>query len=58
MSEPFPCQHIPLNAQGQTIASLYPDAPLPELEVVFSKWLLAKINELEHCDAKAVHWGC
>lgn len=43
-----PCRHIPLNAQGETIDSLYRSATLEELEAALTNWLVATIQKLEH----------
>lgn len=51
-SEQIPCQHIPLNAAGQTLASLYEAATQQEIEEATANWLRATIRKLE--DERAV----
>ena len=44
-----PCRHIPLNAEGETLYSLYRYADKRETEETFGKWLrttIAKIEEM------------
>src|SRR5271154_3017837 len=43
----IPCQHIPLNARGETLDSLYRYADQRELEDVYGKWLRGAITMLE-----------
>jgi hypothetical protein len=43
----FPCRHIPLNQQGETLESLYHSGTQEEIETAVAKWLRAKIRELE-----------
>jgi hypothetical protein len=45
--EKIPCRQIPLNAQGETLDSLYRYADRPETEEVFRNWLLDTIETLE-----------
>lgn len=54
-AEQIPCRHIPLNAQGQTLASLYESATQQEIEEVFGNWLRAAIKRLEMERAANVH---
>jgi hypothetical protein len=45
----IPCRHIPLNTEGETLASLYRYADQHEIEETFGKWLrttIAKIEEM------------
>jgi hypothetical protein len=46
-SEKFPCQHIPLDASGQTLDSLYRQCDQQEVEETVGKWLRATIARLE-----------
>ncbi|PYT75825.1 MAG: hypothetical protein DMG40_27375 [Acidobacteria bacterium] len=46
-SEQIPCRHIPLNAKGETLASLYESAAQQEIEEVLGNWLRATIGRLE-----------
>ena len=46
-SEPIPCRHIPLDASGRTLASLYESATQQEIEEVLGNWLRAAIQRLE-----------
>ena len=46
-SEQVPCRHIPLNAAGQTLASLYEGATQQEIEEATANWLRAAIRRLE-----------
>ena len=46
-SEPIPCRHIPLDASGRTLASLYESATQQEIEEVVGNWLRAAIQSLE-----------
>ena len=46
-SEQIPCRHIPLNAAGQTLASLYESGSQMEIEEALGNWLRAAIRRLE-----------
>ena len=46
-SEKFPCRHIPLDASGQTLDSLYRQCHQQEVEGTVGKWLRATIERLE-----------
>jgi hypothetical protein len=46
-SEKIPCRHIPLNASGKTLASLYRNANPQEVDEEVGKWLRATIARLE-----------
>ena len=53
-SEQIPCRHIPLNKDGETLASLYAsDATQMEIEEVLGNWLRATIDGLERKRAAA-----
>ena len=52
-SEPIPCRHIPLDASGRTLASLYESATQQEIEEVFGNWLRGAIQSLERERAAA-----
>jgi len=52
-AEQIPCRHIPLNAQGQTLASLYESGDASELEEALGNWLRATIRRLEKERASA-----
>ncbi|MGB6429745.1 MAG: hypothetical protein WBF06_04115 [Candidatus Acidiferrales bacterium] len=43
----IPCRHIPFNAEGETLDSLYRYADQYETEEIFGKWLRATIATLE-----------
>ena len=43
----IPCRHIPLNAQGETIDSLYRTGTQMEVEGALTKWLKSMIQKLE-----------
>ena len=43
----IPCRYIPLNAEGQTLDSLYRCGDQNEIEVVFGNWLRVTIEKLE-----------
>ena len=45
--EMVPCWHIPLNAEGQTIASLSGTGDNTEIEATLRTWLLRTIKTLE-----------
>jgi hypothetical protein len=45
--EKIPCRHIPLNAQGETLDSLYRYADQRETEGVLRSWLRTTIARLE-----------
>lgn len=45
--EKVPCRFIPLNAEGETVDSLYRYGTEKELEVAMSDWLRKTIRELE-----------
>jgi hypothetical protein len=46
-SEQIPCRHIPLDAGGQTLASLYESGSQMEIEEALGNWLRAAIRRLE-----------
>lgn len=46
-NQTIPCRHIPLNAEGDTLDSLYRSAEPQDLEDVYGKWLRATIAKLE-----------
>jgi hypothetical protein len=46
-TEAVPCRHIPLNAEGETLQSLYGHGNQYETEEVFGKWLRETITKLE-----------
>jgi len=46
----FPCRHIPLNEQGETLDSLYGLGIQEKIESAVANWLRAKIGELEGLD--------
>ena len=43
----IPCRHIPLNKDGETLASLYESATQLEIEEALGNWLRAAIHRLE-----------
>jgi hypothetical protein len=45
--EKIPCRHIPFNAEGETLDSLYCNADQHETEKVFGNWLRTTIAKLE-----------
>lgn len=45
--ESIPCRHIPFNAEGETLDSLYRNADQYETEKVFENWLRTTIARLE-----------
>jgi len=49
ISKQFPCRHIPLNEQGDTLDSLHGSGQ-EEVESAVAGWLRAKISELEDAD--------
>jgi len=49
----IPCRHIPLNAKGETIDSLYRTGTQMELETALTKWLKSTIKKLELESAQA-----
>jgi hypothetical protein len=46
-SQTIPCRHIPLNAAGETLETLYRHADQHELEDIYGKWLRETIARLE-----------
>jgi len=46
-SEKFPCRHIPLDASGQTLDSLYRCCNQQEVEEAVRNWLRVAIERLE-----------
>jgi hypothetical protein len=46
-SEAIPCRHIPFNAEGETLHSLYAHGDQYETEEVVGKWLRESIAKLE-----------
>jgi len=53
-SQAIPCRHIPLNAQGETLALLYSYADQRELGDVYGNWLRATIAALGEARQKPV----
>src|SRR5215467_3388585 len=51
-AEPLPCRHIPLNAQGDTLDSLYRWATPLEMREILDAWLRRMIARLE-CERPA-----
>jgi hypothetical protein len=43
----MPCRYIPLNAEGETLDSLYRTATAEEIETTVAKWLKAQIQARE-----------
>jgi hypothetical protein len=52
-AEQTPCRHIPLNAAGQTLASLYESGNPLEIEEALGNWLRKAIRRLEQEQAAA-----
>ncbi len=52
-SEQIPCRHIPLNAAGQTLASLYESGTQQEIEEALGEWLRTAIQRVERERAAA-----
>lgn len=52
-TEQIPCRHIPLNGQGQTLASLYESGDHGVIEEALSNWLRTTIGRLEQERASA-----
>ncbi len=52
-TEQIPCRHIPLNSDGETLASLYESATQLEIEEALGNWLRATIHRLEREGAAA-----
>lgn len=55
----LPCRHIPLNQEGDTLASLYDTTTQDELEQAVAQWLVKTIDKLraelaEHRSANAL----
>lgn len=48
----IPCRHIPLNAQGETIDSLYRTGTQEETETALTIWLKSMIQKLERESAQ------
>ena len=46
-SEKIPCRHIPLNASGKTLDSLYRSAHPQDVEEMVGNWLRATIERME-----------
>lgn len=46
-NQTIPCRHIPLNAEGETLESLYRSAGPGDLEDIYGKWLRATIARIE-----------
>src|SRR5262249_39123350 len=50
----LPCHHIPLNAAGETIATLYASGTQEKLDKAFHDWLWTKIQKIEEREATAM----
>jgi len=48
----FPCRHIPLNEQGETLDSLYGSGSQERVESAVANWLRAKISELQDAEVR------
>ncbi|HKM68089.1 MAG TPA: hypothetical protein VJX70_13050 [Candidatus Acidoferrum sp.] len=46
----FPCRHIPLTPDGESVAHFYDCGTEKELETALKEWLQRKITELEAQD--------
>jgi hypothetical protein len=46
-SEAIPCRHIPFNAEGETLETLYAHGDQYETEEVYGKWLRETIGKLQ-----------
>ena len=46
-TKPIPCRHIPFNAEGETLETLYAHGDQFETEEVYGKWLRETIETLE-----------
>lgn len=46
-AEQIPCRHIPLNLEGQTLASLYESGSQQDIEEALRNWLRTAIKRLE-----------
>jgi hypothetical protein len=53
-SEKFPCRHVPLDASGETLDSLYRHCDQQEVEERVGNWLRATIERLEE-ERRACH---
>ncbi len=53
-SEQIPCRHIPLDAAGRTLASLYESGNQQQIEEILGDWLRTAIKRLEQERAAAV----
>ena len=51
LDQTVPCQHIPLNEEGETLCTLYNTATMDEIENVLREWLRKRIAELEKAAA-------
>lgn len=51
-NQTIPCRHIPLNAEGETLDSLYRSAEPQDLEDIYGRWLRATIAKLEEGRSK------
>jgi hypothetical protein len=47
VSDQIPCRHIPLDAAGRTLSSLYESGTQQEIEDTLGNWLRAAIQRLE-----------
>jgi len=50
----LPCYHIPLNAAGETIATLYASGTQEKLDKTFHDWLWTTIQKMEEREATAM----
>jgi len=50
----LPCHHIPLNAAGETIATLYASGTQQKLDEAFHDWLWTTIQKIEEREATAM----
>ncbi len=53
-SEKIPCRHIPLNASGETLDSIYRCSDQHEIEEEVGKWLRAAIQRIEE-ERRCIH---
>lgn len=51
-SKVVPCRHIPLNEVGETLDTLYRWGTMDDLNLVFRRWLVQAIAQLESREAQ------
>ncbi|HUJ40986.1 MAG TPA: hypothetical protein VLW54_10595 [Candidatus Acidoferrales bacterium] len=53
-NQTIPCRHIPLNAAGETLDSLYRSSEPQDLQEIYGQWLRSTISHIEEARSRRV----